>query len=209
MTTYSFSRLGSANAYDGALRNINTRQSALVNLQDQISSGKRVLRASDDPLAAAQAERALTRLSRIATDQRALESQRSAIISAESTLGDVTDALQKFRQLVVNGGSGTLNPSDRHIISNELQGLRDHIYSLATRTDSNGLPLLAHWGAHWHRLLGLNPPHRTTPTTACLACRLPVKLRFRSHLMVTAPLCSTPHATRPMTSRSGPQPRCC
>ena len=72
--TSSFSRLGSANIHDNALRNISGRQSALSKLQENLTSGKRVVRASDDPTSAAQAERALNRISRIQTDQRALES---------------------------------------------------------------------------------------------------------------------------------------
>lgn len=49
MSTPSFARLGSANAYDNALRNISQRQTALSSLQDNLTSGKRVVRASDDP----------------------------------------------------------------------------------------------------------------------------------------------------------------
>ena len=42
MSTPSFARLGSANAYDNALRNISQRQTALSSLQDNLTSGKRV-----------------------------------------------------------------------------------------------------------------------------------------------------------------------
>lgn len=64
-------RLGTANMYDNALRNLGARQTNLSNLQENLTSGKRVVRASDDPVSAAQAERALTRLTRIQTEQRA------------------------------------------------------------------------------------------------------------------------------------------
>jgi flagellar hook-associated protein 3 FlgL len=140
MTT-NFNRLGSANTYDNALRNLSTRQSALSNLQENLTSGKKVVRASDDPTGAAQAERALTRISRIATDQRALESQRSSIAMAESTLGDVTDALQNFRELVVSAGNGTMTATDRKSIALQLTGLRDQIFALSNRKDTNGQPL--------------------------------------------------------------------
>ena len=145
--TSPFSRLGSANTYDNALRNLSTRQSALSNLQENLTSGKRVVRASDDPTAAAQAERALTRISRIATDQRALESQRNSIIMAESTLGDVNDALQNFRELVVSAGNGAYSTAERKSIALQLTGLRDQIVSLANREDTNGSPLFAALGS--------------------------------------------------------------
>ena len=97
-------RLGTANMYDNALRNLGTRQTNLSNLQENLTSGKRVVRASDDPVSAAQAERAITRLSRIQTEQRALETQRNAIAQAESSLGDAVALVQNFRELVVQAG---------------------------------------------------------------------------------------------------------
>ena len=106
MASTSFTRLASANAYDNTLRNLQTRQSDLSKLQENLTSGKRINSAADDPTAAAQAERAMNRIARIATDQRALEAQRNAIALAESTLGNITDALQNFRELVVTAGNG-------------------------------------------------------------------------------------------------------
>ena len=73
MSSNTIYRMGTANMYDNALRNLGARQTSLSNLQDNLTSGKRVVRASDDPVSAAQAERALTRICRIQTEQRALE----------------------------------------------------------------------------------------------------------------------------------------
>lgn len=137
----NLSRLASANSYDNALGNLAKRQSALSNLQENLTSGKKVVRASDDPTGAAQAERALTRLARIATDQRALEAQRNTIANAESTLGDVVDALQQFRELVVSAGNGSHSAAERVTIANQLQGLREQILGYANRKDTNGQPL--------------------------------------------------------------------
>jgi flagellar hook-associated protein 3 FlgL len=145
MTT--FYRTSSANAYDSALRNISNRKSELASLQDQLSSGKRVVRPSDDPISAAIAERSLTRLSRIATDQRALDSQRNAITQSESALGQVTDAMQRFRELTVSAGNGAYSTAERKAITVELQGLRDQIFAISNTKDSNGLPLFGALGS--------------------------------------------------------------
>ncbi|MDD2880931.1 MAG: flagellar hook-associated protein FlgL [Rhodoferax sp.] len=163
MSTLSNARLGSANTYDNAVRNITSRQSALSALQENLTSGKRVVRASDDPTSAAIAERALTRISRIATDQRALASQVDAITQAESVLGDVTDALQRFRELTVSAGSGVHSSAERKTIALEMQGLRDQIYSLANREDSNGLPLFSALGSALKPFVG---PQATAPDYA-------------------------------------------
>jgi flagellar hook-associated protein 3 FlgL len=143
----SFIRLGSANAYDTALSNIMNRQSSLSSLQENLTSGKKVVRASDDPTGAAQAERAITRLARIETDQRALESQRNSIAQAESTLADVSDALQNFRELAVSAGNASHTAQERKAIATQLMGYRDQVFALANRKDTNGLPLFSALGS--------------------------------------------------------------
>jgi len=140
-------RISSANTYDNALRNLSMRQSNLANLQENLTTGKKIVRASDDPTGAALAERAMTRISRIQTDQRALESQRNSIMAAESTLGDVVSALQDFRELVVSAGNAIHGPTERKAIATQLSGLRDQIFALANRNDSNGLPLFGALGS--------------------------------------------------------------
>ena len=140
-------RVGTANMYDNAIRNVSARQTSLVNLQENLTSGKRVVRASDDPVSAAQAERALTRISRIQTEQRALENQRNAIAQAESTMGDA-----------INPGAGNApahgecwqrrtDQQRRATIANQLQSLRDQLTAVANRTDTNGIPLLGALGS--------------------------------------------------------------
>ena len=156
----SLYRVSTANQYDTALRNIGQRHTSLSNLQENLTSGKRVVRPSDDPVSAAQAERAINRLSRIQTEQRALETQRNAIAQAESALGDAIGLMQNFRELTVSAGSGTLTPNDRITIANQLQGLREQILEVANRKDTNGVPLLGALGSALAPFLG---PLTSTP----------------------------------------------
>jgi flagellar hook-associated protein 3 FlgL len=146
--------------YDNALRNLGSRQTSLSNLQENLTSGKRVVRASDDPVSAAQAERSINRLARIQTEQRALETQRNAIAQAESALGDAIGLVQNFRELTVSAGSATLTPNDRVTIANQLQGLREQILEVANRKDTNGVPLLGALGSALAPFLG---PLTSTP----------------------------------------------
>ncbi len=143
----SLSRIGTATQYDSTVRNISTRQNSLARLQENLSAGKRVLRASDDPVAAAQAERALTRIARIQTEQQALDVQRSAVAQAESSLGDAVALVQQMRELAVSAGNGSYNASDRKSIADQMQGLREQLLSVSNRKDSNGAPLLAALGS--------------------------------------------------------------
>lgn len=147
-------RQGTANLYDNAMRNLAARQRSMTELQENLTSGKRVVRASDDPVAAAEAERALTRLSRIQAEQRALEVQRNAIAQAESSLGDAVSLVQNARQLLVNAGSAALTNNDRNTIANQLKSLREQLVEVANRKDTNGVPLMAALGSGLTPFLG-------------------------------------------------------
>jgi flagellar hook-associated protein 3 FlgL len=140
-------RLGSANTYDRALQNLYSRQTELSNQQEKLTSGKNVNRPSDDPTGAAQAERALTRLARISSDNRSLEVQRSAVTLAESTLGDATSLVQKLRELVITAGNAGYSASDRKSVAQEMSGLRDQLFALANARDANGTPLFGALGS--------------------------------------------------------------
>ena len=140
-------RLGSANTYDSALQSLYARQSDMAIQQEKLTSGKEVNRPSDDPTGASQAERSLTRITRIATEQRALEVQRNSINMAESTLGDASGLAQSLRELIINAGNGGYTSINRTTLAEEMKGLRDQLFTLANRTDTNGVPLFGGLGS--------------------------------------------------------------
>lgn len=140
-------RVATANMYDNSIRNIGGRQSSLAEQSEKLTAGKRVLRASDDPVAAAQAERAITRMERIKVEQSALSLQRNAMAEGESTLGDAVDLLQEMRALFVSAGNGANSAKEMQIIAGQLQTLRDELLSVSNRTDTNGVPLLSALGS--------------------------------------------------------------
>ncbi len=153
----TINRVATANMYDNSIRNIGARQNALVEQNEKMTAGKRVLRASDDPVAAAQAERAITRMERIKVEQQALDVQRNAVAQAESSMGDAINLVQNIRELMVNAGSGTLSTEDRRIIAGQMESLRDQLVSVANRKDTNGQPLLGALGSALAPFLGNTP----------------------------------------------------
>jgi len=140
-------RLGSANAYDNSLAKLTSHQAGLSELQEKLTAGKRVLRPSDDPTGAAQAERAMTRISRIEVEQRALNVQKNSMAMAESTLGNATETLQNIRDLVVSAGNAGYTSVNRTSIAQQISALRDQLFGYANKVDSNGVPLFGGLGS--------------------------------------------------------------
>ena len=150
----TFNRVSTAHMYDNAMRNLGTRQKSLADLQENLTLGKRVVRPSDDPVAAAQAERALTRINRIQSEQRQLEVQRGAIERGEATLGEAVGLVQEMRQIAVAAGGGTLTQNDRKTYAMQLQSLQDQFNEVINRKDANGMPLLGALGSALQPFVG-------------------------------------------------------
>jgi flagellar hook-associated protein 3 FlgL len=140
-------RIGTLTSSDNLLRSLATRQQNLDQVQQQVSTGKRVLKASDDPSAAAQAERAIMRIERIKSEQRVMDLQRGNLSLAESTLGDSVSVLQRVRELVLAAGNGSLDKPQRDGIANEIASLRQSLLGYANRQDPSGLPLFGGLGS--------------------------------------------------------------
>lgn len=142
----SLYRVSTGNTYDRALLNIQQRQQAMGVSQEQLSSGKRVLKASDDTVAATLSERTLSRMARTEADLRGLEASRRSLAQAESTLGDVSALYSRVKELVVQAGDGALNGSDKASIASELRGIREQLLGFANQKDTAGSPLFGGLG---------------------------------------------------------------
>lgn len=131
-------RLSTANLYDASIANLQRRQNSLQNQQQQLTSGKRIAQASDDPTGAARAERALASIGRVEANQRALEASRNSMTLAESALGDANELLQQARETMVAAGNASYSDAERNGLANKLQGLRDQLLTIANRPDGGG-----------------------------------------------------------------------
>ncbi len=134
-------RIGTDTSQRALVGTLHSRQSDLADLQQQVSTGRRVLRASDDPAAVSRAERARNALQRMDADQRALASQRATLAQAESALGQSVDVLQSVRELMLQASNGSLGTGDRQSIAQQVLSLREHLLALANQRDANGLAL--------------------------------------------------------------------
>ena len=131
-------RITAANAFETAIDNLQQRQQALNQSQERMTSGKRVARASDDPTAAARAERALATSARAVADQRGVEASRNAMQQTEGALGDAVEAMQQVRELLVAAGNGSYSDAERANLADRIRGLRDQLFSIANRGDGAG-----------------------------------------------------------------------
>src|SRR5438046_9491170 len=107
-------RISTAHAFDSTLDRLVQRQSELSDAQQQLSSGKRVNRASDDPTAAARAERALASVSRADATQRAVDTSQTLMTQHEGALGHAGELLPQAREALVAAGNRGHRAAERN-----------------------------------------------------------------------------------------------
>jgi flagellar hook-associated protein 3 FlgL len=131
-------RIATAHAYQNAIDSMTERQAKLVRNQEELSTGKKLLAAGDDPVAAAAAERTRSAQRRIELQQRMNDFATAQLQIADGALSSVGDVLQLVREGVVQAGNGGYSASDRHQIATQLRGYREELLALANRPDGAG-----------------------------------------------------------------------
>lgn len=131
-------RISTANAYNTGIATLMQRQLDMTDLQNQMTTGKRVNQASDDPAAAAIATRAVATQGQIAATQRAVSASQTVMTQTESSLGDAGNLLQSARTLIVQAGNATLSDSDRQSIATQLQSIRGQLLGIANTSNGSG-----------------------------------------------------------------------
>lgn len=131
-------RISTAGAFNAGVTTMQQRQKELARAQEQLVSGKRVDTPSDDPTAAARAERAMQAVARAEANQRALEASRTAMTLTESALGDAAELMQQSRELLVSAGNASFDNGQRQAITQQLRGLHDQLLQVANRGDGTG-----------------------------------------------------------------------
>lgn len=107
-------------------------------LQSQLSSGSKLSRSSDDPVAASRL-RALSRLEKLSDVDTANADRAGADLTlADAALGDMAEVIVRAQELVTQAGNDTLSSDQRAAIGRELDAIFDTLVSRANARDSNG-----------------------------------------------------------------------
>ena len=113
-------------------------QSDQAKLQSQLSSGRKILTPADDPIASARVldiSQARSINEQYATNSTAAD---SFMRLSESTLHQVTGAIQNLQELSVRAGNPALTAPEKKMLDAELQGRYQELMGLANTTDGQG-----------------------------------------------------------------------
>lgn len=120
-----------------ALRGLQSNLGRVQTLQNQLSSGKRISRPSDDP---AGTSASLTLRSAKAADeqyQRNSEQAMGRLSVSDTALQDLSDRIRSVRELMVSSNSGALNDDGRAALATQVDSIRSEVMDIYNTTYLN------------------------------------------------------------------------
>ncbi|HEY9581029.1 MAG TPA: flagellin [Rhizorhapis sp.] len=127
-----------------AIRAGSASSSASLGLQksmERLSTGKRINGASDDAAGLAIASKMTSQIKGMQQAVRNANDGISLAQTADSALGEITNLVQRVRELAVQSASGTLSNNDRESIQLEATELLKQVNDIAGNTSFNGVKL--------------------------------------------------------------------
>lgn len=124
-------RVSEQSRQEARLRVLQTVTQRADRLQQQIASGRRIQRASDDPAGATLALRHRRDIAFETQMQRNQEGGIAFMNATEAALDAATEALQRARELTVQASSSALSTSDRSAIAKEINQIIGHLAQIA------------------------------------------------------------------------------
>ncbi|MFB5085907.1 flagellar hook-associated protein FlgL [Psychrobacillus sp. PGGUH221] len=113
------------------LRNLSGSYNKMAKLQEQINSGKKITRPSQDPVVAIKGIGYRTDLNKVEQYQRNLGEVNNWLDSSDDALDKVGIALHRVQELVTQASTDTLTPDDRTKIEKEITQIKEQMRDMA------------------------------------------------------------------------------
>ncbi|WP_100655850.1 flagellar hook-associated protein FlgL [Alteromonas flava] len=131
-------RISTNQIFDQNIRSVLDNQRGLTDTQQQLATGKRINKPSDDPVGAAQVVRLTEQLDKITQYQRNNDLLTSSLEQQEAVLRGINDSVNRARVLVIQSGAGYNTQADREAIASEIEQIRNEVLDLMNSQNANG-----------------------------------------------------------------------
>ena len=123
---------------------LSRNERAMNTAMERLSTGQRINSASDDAAGLAIGSRMTSQIRGLETGIRNANDAISMISTADGALIEVTNMLQRMRELALQASNGTTTSADRAYLSSEYANLLSEIDRIAENTQWNGKTILNH-----------------------------------------------------------------
>ncbi|MFC5711357.1 flagellar hook-associated protein FlgL [Thalassorhabdus alkalitolerans] len=120
-----------------SLGHIHKGYNNLGNIMDQLSTGKKITRASQDPVVAMNGMRYRTQVTEVEQFKRNLSEVYNWMESSDSALDTSTQAMHRIRELAIQASNDTYESGQRANMASEIEQLLEHLASIANTKTNN------------------------------------------------------------------------
>ncbi|OZG73851.1 flagellar hook-associated protein 3 [Hahella sp. CCB-MM4] len=131
-------RISTHQLFNRGLDNILDVNAQLQKTQLQISSGKRVLTPSDDPVASTRILQINQELALLGQYQSNINLAQNRLELEDGLLGSVSDVIQRLKELTIQAGDGSQNADDKKFIAEEVQQRLGQLVGIMNSKDPSG-----------------------------------------------------------------------
>lgn len=110
--------------------NLNNNMTILGKYQDQLSSGKRITKLSDDPIGIMSSLDAKAKLRKLDMYGSTISDAKSWLTQTETSLREMSDMLVKAYENTVGAANGTMTDNDRDAAAELVEQIRQHVVQL-------------------------------------------------------------------------------
>ncbi|MGG7619642.1 flagellar hook-associated protein FlgL [Bacillus coreaensis] len=114
-----------------SLKNLSNSYKQMGKYQDQLATGKKITRPSDDPVVAMKGMYYRSNLSEVEQYKRNLSESYLWMENSEAGIEQVNEGLQRVRELTVQGLNGALSETDKIAIATEVEQIKKDIMTVA------------------------------------------------------------------------------
>lgn len=131
-------RVSTLGTFEQGVNAMRELQAALDRTQRQVSSGRRILTPSDDPISASRALELRERLARLAQFDRNGTIAKNRLQTEEAALSNVNDLLQRIRELALQANNAIQSNESRSLIATEMRQHLSQLVQVANAKDGSG-----------------------------------------------------------------------
>lgn len=132
-------RISTLHIYNLARNSMADANQAINKTQEQLSTGKRVLTAADDPVAATRIQQLNNNLALVEQYNKNIVIAENNLSLEESTLDSANNLLQRIEELAVQAGNtASLSSGDYAALASEVDSRLDELFNIVNTRNSNG-----------------------------------------------------------------------
>ena len=131
------SRISTKQLHTTAIDSMSNQYKKLSKTQQQVATGKKIFKPSEDPVSASRIVNMKDTISAVEQHQSNINSAKARITLAEGVMANITELLHRVRELTIQANNDSQSESTRSFMADEISQIQRSILSLANTTDSN------------------------------------------------------------------------